>query len=827
MADDPPLKNFELNSLLTKKSILLKKHSDPDINFFNNDLIKNINPLYYNVNSKNIIEGMESDSFSILHVNIRSLQKNFDSLKQFLYKVNMNFQIICLSETWCDDKNIENNYNFHLPNYKVIHQIRTSGKVGGGLCIFIKNSLLYKVKSDLSSTTNDYESLCIELVNKTSKNIIIHALYRPPSGSIKVFEDHIRNVIKNNYIKKKTVYMVGDLNLNILDYDSNKNIKQFFNVIFKNSYIPVINKPTRITNKSETSIDQIITNDFINIKIKTGIFKTDISDHFPIIIVVQKYNKSDCQKNKKIKTRIINDSSVNHFHDLLSSVKWNDLLLNLNADKAYDIFISEYYKYYNKAFPEITKLVKSKTLSNPWITKDQLKKHSNDPQGTWRIINEVIGKNNPERNNFPKILKFKDNYVIEKELVAEALNKFFINIGPSLASKIESSKINFDAYLVSNKTNIMPNDNLTEEELLCAVSSIKPKKSIGVDNISGNIIINSIKLITIPLLCIFNLSLKEGVFPEKIKIARVVLIFKSGDPSDVTNYRPISVLTCISKVLERIMYNRLYSFLIQNNILYNKQFGFKSGHSTDHAILHLVHDIFKGFNEKKYTLGVFIDLSKAFDTVDHLILLSKLEFYGIKNSNLAWFKSYLSNRKQYISYDGDKTDNMIITCGVPQGSVLGSLLFLIYVNDLYKFSNILNTTLFADDTNLFYSHEDINILFLTVNKELDNLTQWFKANKLSLNITKTKYTLFHRVHKKENIPLKLPNLFIDKNIIKREISSKFLGVILDENVTWREHISVVENKVSKNIGILYKAKQVLNQSCLKYIYFSFIHANTF
>jgi len=166
---------------------------------------------------------------------------------------------------------------------------------------------------------------------------------------------------------------------------------------------------------------------------------------------------------------------------------------------------------------------------------------------------------------------------------------------------------------------------------------------------------------------------------------------------------------------------------------------------------------------------------------------------------------------------------MIITCGVPQGSILGPLLFLIYVNDLYKFSNILNTTLFADDTNLFYSHEDINILFLTVNKELDNLTQWFKANKLSLNITKTKYTLFHRVHKKENIPLKLPNLCIDKNIIKREISLKFLGVILDENVTWREHISVIENKVSKNIGILYKAKEFLNQSCLKYIYFSFIH----
>jgi hypothetical protein len=224
-------------------------------------------------------------------------------------------------------------------------------------------------------------------------------------------------------------------------------------------------------------------------------------------------------------------------------------------------------------------------------------------------------------------------------------------------------------------------------------------------------------------LYIFNSSLKEGVFSEKLKVARVVPIFKSGDPNDITNYRPISVLTCISKVLERIMYNRLYSFLIQNNILYNKHFGFKSGHSTDHAILHLVYDIFKGFNEKKNTLGVFIDLSIAFDTVDHFILLSKFEFYGIKNSNLVWFKSYLSNRKQYISYEGGKTDNMIITCGVPQGSILGPLLFLIYVNDLYKFSNILNTILFADDTHFFYSHEDINILFLTVNREFDKLSQ--------------------------------------------------------------------------------------------------------
>jgi hypothetical protein len=244
--------------------------------------------------------------------------------------------------------------------------------------------------------------------------------------------------------------------------------------------------------------------------------------------------------------------------------------------------------------------------------------------------------------------------------------------------------------------------------------------------------------------------LKYGVFPENLKTAKVTPIYKTGDPSDVSNYRPISVLTCFSKILERAMYNRLYSFLTINNILYDKQFGFKSGHSTNHAIIHLVQEIFKAFDENKFTLGVFIDLSKAFDTVDHNILLHKLKNYGIINYNLLWFKSYLTNRKQYISFNDSKTDLATISCGVPQGSILGPLLFLIYINDLNKFSNILNSILFADDTNLFYSNKDINYLFETVNKELAKLSEWFIANKLSINIKKTKYTFFHRLHEKRH-----------------------------------------------------------------------------
>ena len=256
-----------------------------------------------------------------------------------------------------------------------------------------------------------------------------------------------------------------------------------------------------------------------------------------------------------------------------------------------------------------------------------------------------------------------------------------------------------------------------------------------------NIVKKSFHLIQDAIKHTFNLSLQQGIFPKMMKIAKVLPVYKSGDETNPSNYRPISILPCFSKILERIMYNRLFSYLKENEILYKKKFGFEARNSTDHAIIHLVDEILQAFNENKYTLGVFIDLSKAFDTVDHQILLSKLENYGIEKQNLKWFQDYLSSRYQYIEYDLKQTELSEITCGVPQGSILGPLLFLIYINDLHSFSKIIKSILFADDTNLFFSHSNVKTLFKTVNEELVKIDEWFKANKLSLNIDKTQYSL--------------------------------------------------------------------------------------
>ena len=317
-----------------------------------------------------------------------------------------------------------------------------------------------------------------------------------------------------------------------------------------------------------------------------------------------------------------------------------------------------------------------------------------------------------------------------------------------------------------------------------------------------------------------NLSISSGVVPQELKIARVIPIFKSGDEAVFVNYRPVSVLPVFSKLLEKVIYRRLYNFLTKYNILFNNQYGFRKNHSTALALIHLYDKLSSAIDNRKFTIGVFIDLSKAFDTVNHEILLAKLQHYGVRGTPLKWFKSYLSDREQFVSYNGYSSSHKRVKCGVPQGSILGPLLFLIYINDLSNVSKTLDFILFADDTNIFFSHSNLEYLSLTVNTELNNLTDWFRAIKLSVNIEKSNFMIFRPRQKRQTLDIRI---CLSNQEIHQVKESVFLGVVLDEHLTWIPHINNITRKVSKAIGIMYKTSFCLPQKALKTLYYALVY----
>jgi hypothetical protein len=357
-------------------------------------------------------------------------------------------------------------------------------------------------------------------------------------------------------------------------------------------------------------------------------------------------------------------------------------------------------------------------------------------------------------------------------------------------------------------------------EIILIVSELSNKTSSGHDFIPVDILKASIFPIAVPLSGLINKSFEHGVFPDALKIGKVCPVFKSGDKSSLANYRPISILPSFSKIYEKAMYNRLSSFLSDCNILVDNQYGFRKNHSTYMALVDLYDKISNAIDNNEFAMSVFIDLSKAFDTLDHNILCNKLYYYGVRGTALDLFRSYLTNRKQYVCNSGNSSSIKDVMLGVPQGSVLGPLLFILYINDIVNCSKLLHFFLFADDTTLFRSNKNFIKLIEEMNTELDYLTEWFRANRLSLNSSKTHFIVFGNKHVPGDDDYQIT---LDGTILKRVQSTKFLGVFIDEKLTWNQHINNICAKASRGVGIISRMRNVFPPATLKLLYDTLIY----
>ena len=694
--------------------------------------------------------------------------------------------------------------------------------------------------------------------------------------------DKILGKLNSNRYGNKLKYIFGDFNQDLIKYDNDNDCQNLIDNAHNHGFVQIVSRPTRITEHSATLIDHVYTNN-IDSTLSCNIITLDISDHLAThtrlslgtsTTYSHRISALHNDKHNKSELRIFNEANNLAFKELINAETW-EVPQELDAQSAYDEFQEIYSRHYNKAYPLKSERVRRKherQNPKPWILpwledacarknnlyhefvkepspenkakydklnefcekhvdiakakyyKSYFEKYKDNSRKQWQVINGLLNRKKCGNNKIHKLISESGEIKNSAVEISDCFNKYFSNIASTLKQSIPSgednnSNTNFCEFLKNPADNSIQLEEVSAGEVHGIIKNFKNKATRD-SKMSALKIANESYKFTSSLANIVSRSFAQGIFPDQLKLAKVIPIHKEGPKTNVSNYRPISLLSSFSKIYEKIMHNRIMKFLNVNNSLFGMQYGFRPGRSCEHALLDAQSTISDSLNKRQISILLLIDFSKAFDMVDHTILLWKLEYYGIRGLAQQWLKSYLSNRKQFVSINGSNSGEECITYGVPQGSILGPLLFIIYINDIPEIACFAKFILYADDANIILTGDNIDDLY----KQLINLTttllKWVNCNGLALNLKKTKYMIFSRSR------VELPHSFVISNMpIERKSEARFLGVIIDESLKWSRHVKTVLSKMSRYIGIMYKIKKLLPLKSRLQVFNSFIQSH--
>lgn len=777
-----------------------------------------------------------------MFLNIQSIRDKTLELDIVLNEINND--IICISEHWLKPEETD---FYQLKNYHLATSYVRGNMVHGGSAIYVKNGLPYKV-IDVSSFcgTQHLEVAAIKL----ECNIVVVSVYRSTNGDVQIFLNEFEKLL-DLLSRKSTLRLVlgGDYNVDLVA-EYTKPIQREFTRLIRQYNLHFTNyTPTR----GKAVLDNVLT-DLKHGTYQTSVREFGLSDHAAVIFDIDPVITDTLPINNKNNhtsityNRPVTKTGLDNYVQYLSNVDWSVLTLGRDAEETYNLFFNQIEQGFNECFPLVkkrhSKFSRPKTNSLNWYNEDLRKSRQN----LLALHDRHKALNTPASHS--ALIRYRKKYKQElktakKQYVADCIdnsdnkckaaweairkettnshqpcipvepndfNEFFIN---SVLDVAEQSGSNPSAAAELLKAKVVSASDLVWKTVSCEevvqhVKFMKSSKSRDVYGLSSDVLKSILPVILEPLTFCINHCLIEGMFPSKLKLSKVVPIFKKGCRDIPASYRPISLVPIFSKVLERIIHNQLYSFFETNSLFSSSQYGFRAGKSTIQAVSHLVNVIYENFEMKIDTGVTLCDLSKAFDCVCHETLLTKLEFYGIKGTSLSLLRSYLENREQIVSVNNQLSDKCRVSCGVPQGSVLGPLLFLIMVNDI-DVNVPCNTLCFADDTTLFNSSQNVDTINIASKNALNSVSEWFSINGFVLNNNKTQTIVFSNKNIKAS----------ESNICDQLSNVKLLGIVLDSKLTWHNHTDFICNKLSRVVYLLRSLNRNVPKSYLRLAYNSF------